>query len=378
MECIKVLQIGVSSYPGGVENATMNYFRSLNRERVCFDFVCMEDSLAYSEEIQRTGGKIYYLPSPKDHMLQFARELRDVINGGHYDVVHVNMLSAVNLLPVLFSQNTYAKRIVAHAHNSGLPRGGMKKAAHYVLKPLIPLLTKEWMACSPEAAEWLFGKHNVPKVRIMNNAIDFERFRFNSEVRKRMRKQYGLDESIPVIGHVGRFNEEKNHQFLLRIFQQVKRLKPDAMLLLVGAGPLQEPVRQQAARMGLSDSVIFVGGVEDTSPYYQMMDVFCLPSVFEGLGIVAIEAQASGLPCVCSMGVPQTAILTEEARRLALDDEKAWVCQTHSMLAQGRTESAEKNVQQAGYHIVLEAAKLEKYYQKGVAYGISQSSGNQP
>lgn len=361
MEQVKVLQIGLSSYPGGVENAIMSYFRHLDKY-IHFDFICTEDTLAYSEEIECAGSRIYYLPSPKRHMYRYAKELRSVINNGKYDIVHVNMLSAANIFPVVFSKGTYAKKIIAHAHNASLPGGGPKKAAHHILKYVIPLMTKDWMACSPGAAMWLFGKQHLPQVHILKNAIAYDRFRFDSTKRKQLREEYGVTDETPVIGHVGRFGKEKNHDYLVELFASIKKELPNGKLLLVGTGPLLEETKKLVARKELTDSVIFIGGVTDAAPYYQMMDVFCLPSKFEGLGIVAVEAQAAGLPCICSDGVPQEAIFTSSARRIALDETQLWVDSICDFLRRSRGAAVQSDVDRAGYNIAIEAKNLKDYY----------------
>lgn len=363
MENVKVLQIGLSNYPGGVENSIMNYFRHLGG-RVHFDFICTEETMAYREEIEGTGSTIFYLPSPKRHMYRFAKTLRSVINDGKYDIVHVNMLSAANIFPVIFSKGTYAKRVVAHAHNAGLPHGRIKKLAHHILKHLIPLLTTEWMACSRDAAKWLFGKKHLPQVYILKNAIDYDRFCFSVTTRKKMRNMYDIADGTPVIGHVGRFGEEKNQMFLIDLFARIKQKYPHARLLLVGTGPLLERVKQHAMDMGVADHTIFVGEVNDAAPYYQMMDVFCMPSTFEGLGIVAVEAQIAGLPCICSTGVPREAIFTAGARRIDLSEMPIWVDSVENALKEERSATVHQDMDCAGYNIAIEAKKLEGYYLK--------------
>ena len=364
MSVVKVLQIGLSSYPGGVENAIMNYYRFMDKEKVQFDFVCTEKRLAYSEEIEAAGGKIFYLPSPKGNMFRYGKALRKVINQEKYDVVHVNMLSAINLFPAVFAKGTCAKRIIAHAHNANLP-GKVKRFAHRILKCLVPAFTTEWMACSKDAAVWLFGKKGAVKTRVVKNAIDYDKYRFDESVRQEMRTQYQIGEDVPVIGHVGRFGEEKNQKFLVDCFAKVKEHLPGARLVLVGDGALQETVKQQACDLGVADSVVFVSGVNNAAPYYQMMDVFCLPSLFEGLGIAAIEAQISGLPCICSTGVPEATAIMKQTRRIALEKPEEWVCSIVDMLGRKRMCAAQEEIGRVGYSTADETVKLQEYYTKG-------------
>ena len=373
---MNILQIGLSSYPGGVENAILNYYRFMDKGKVQFDFVCTEETLAYSEEIERAGGKIFYLPSPKRNMLRYRKALRKVINEGKYETVHVNMLSAINLFPAVFAKGTCAKRIIAHAHNANLP-GRVKRAAHRLLKCWVRVFANEYLACSKEAAIWLFGKKGAEKTRIVKNAIDYNKYRYSEEVRQEMRARYGIPETGKVIGHVGRFGEEKNQKFLVDRFARVLKLRPETYLMLIGDGGLQQTVKQQVEDLHIADRVIFVSGVNNTAPFYQMMDIFCLPSLFEGLGIAAIEAQIAGLPCICSTGVPQATVITQKAKRVGLKNGDSWVSVILAMLEQNRAPAEETEIAGIGYSAADEAVKLQEYYLKGTVYETSQSANYQ-
>lgn len=359
---IKVLQVGLSSYPGGVENAIMNYFRFSDREKIHYDFLCTENSLAYSDEIEKSGGRIFYVPSLKKDIGAFKKKFSELLRAEKYDVVHINMLSAANIFPVVYAHRNHVKKIIVHAHNSYLPSGILKKTAHHLLKHTIGLFTKNFMACSPGAARWLFGSKKSKKAYILHNAVDYGRFSFNSEIRDVMRKKYGIDESTVVIGHVGRFNEEKNHKFLVELFCKYKKINRSSKLVLVGDGIMLDTVKKQVEDLGLVSDVIFVGSVSDASSYYQMMDLFCMPSHFEGLGIVAIEAQSSGLPCICSTGVPNEAIISCAAKRISLDDNEKWLSEMVRMGKMPRISNMERSLTEAGYNIICESKKLENYY----------------
>lgn len=362
MDSVKVLQIGLSSYPGGVENAIMNYFRFLDKEKIHYDFLCTENILAYSDEIEKNGSKIFYLSSPKKSIGAFKKEFSALLKKESYDVVHINMLSAANMFPVIYAHRNHVKKIIVHAHNSYLPSGILKKTVHHALKHTIGLFTENFMACSPGAAKWLFGYKNLDKTFILHNAVDYSRFAFNPELRSAMRKRYGIDASTVVIGHVGRFNEEKNHNFLVELFCKYNKINRSSKLILVGDGKLLDTVKKQVENLDLLSDVIFIGSVSDASSYYQMMDVFCMPSYFEGLGIVAIEAQASGLPCICSTGVPQEAIISDAAMRISLDDSEKWLNEMIKMGKTPRVSHMERSLTEAGYNIICESKKLENYY----------------
>lgn len=362
MSAVKVLQIGLSSFPGGVENAIMNYFRFMDKNKVHFDFVCTESSLAYSEEIEISKSRIYYLESPKTNPIKYLNDLTNLIKDKEYDVVHINMLSAANIVPLIAAKKANVKKIIIHSHNSSLPSGRLRKMLHYFNRPFLSLYTSRYMACSKAASEWMFGDKNSDNVYILKNAIDADRFDFNIQQRKKLREQYKIHDDAVVIGHVGRFAEEKNHSFLIDCFYALQNELPNSYLLLVGDGILKEEICLKIAEYKLEEKVIMTGNVNDTSKYYMMMDVFCMPSKFEGLGIVAIEAQASGLPCILSTGVPKSAVVLDSSERISLDETNQWVKAIVEKSSQARNYDAKPAIQVSGYDVHSEVEKLEKYY----------------
>ena len=201
----------------------------------------------------------------------------------------------------------------------------------------------------------------------LKNAIDYKRFKYNPKVREKLRRECGIDERKFVLGHVGRFGEEKNHSFLIDILYEVKKIECNIVLLLVGTGDLFDSIQEKVKRLGLMDSVIFVGGVLDTAPYYQMMDAFCMPSKFEGLGIAAIEAQASGLPVICSTGMPSEVVLSEHVKRISLEQKDEWIESIVNLSdVCRRNTKAHINLIKSGYDVSYEAQKLVKYYTNNV------------
>ena len=253
-----------------------------------------------------------------------VKQLKRFLQEHHYDAVHINIGSFFPVLCCAYAaKKAGVKQIITHSHSAGI-YSRRKRFFANIFKPLLPHYATDLCACSELAALNLYPEKLVRegKIRIIRNAVDAERFRFDPEQRQQIRAQLGLG-SEPVVGHVGRFVEVKNHKFLLAVFRELKKSVPDAKLLLVGDGELLPKMQKTAAEMGIADSVIFAGRQMNVPLYYQAMDIFVLPSTVEGLGIVAIEAQIAGLPSFVSAVVPHEVYVTDLCRSFKLEDGEA-------------------------------------------------------
>ena len=215
---------------------------------------------------------------------------------------------------------------ICHNHTTAHWGEGKKTLLKYILRPFNKLFATDYFACGEKAGRWMYGNRcfNAGRVHVMPNAIDTKKYEFDQDARVRLRNELNIPQNAFVVGHVGRFMYQKNHPFLLQVFKEVLRLRENAFLLLVGEGELQETIRQSTREQGLEDKVIFTGARQDVSKLYSAMDVFCLPSFYEGLPVVALEAQANGLPCVFSDRMTEEILLTSKAVQLALDDPERW------------------------------------------------------
>lgn len=222
------------------------------------------------------------------------------------------------------------------------------------------------MACSELAGRWLFGDKTFDqgKVYILNNAIDLSKFKYNEEVRKNKRKELEIDDDTFVIGHIGRFVQQKNHTFLIDVFNEVQKKKANAKLILVGQGPLKDEIENKVKNLNLENKVVFLGQREDVDELYQAFDCFVLPSLYEGLGMVLIEAQASGLPCIASTEIPDIARVTEKLKFVRLDENIDYWKNSILKLSdlKNRKEDQLQDIQNRGYNIEKEVEKLEILY----------------
>lgn len=315
---MKVLQVGLGDNPGGVETFAMNYARKLAGKGVIFDFVSMYGAIAYADEIRRLGGEIFLIPNIKKNYFGYVRRFRKILQKGDYDAVHINMLSAANIVPLRLAKEAGIKRIIAHSHNEATP-GLVRKLMHYMNRAGIGRYANIKLACSMKAAIFMFGKQCCRKQEIMiiKNAIDVGCFLFSEQERKNIRGILKWDERL-VIGHVGRFGIQKNHNAIVEIFREVLKYEPQAVLCLIGDGELRQEIERKLKEYGIYDQVYFAGVQSEVWRYLSAMDVFLLPSLFEGLPFALVEAQANGLPCVVSDVVSKEAIITDRVITLSL------------------------------------------------------------
>lgn len=298
---MRVLQVGLGNIGGGLEAFVMNYYRELSKMDVQFDFVCMYGKIAYEKEIRTLGGRIFYVPNVKKNYLGYVKRFKQILKKGNYDVVHVNMLSAANIVPLRLASKAGVRKVIAHSHNSSCP-GMVRKFMHWCNRARIKRYATDFFACSEVAGRWLFGNedYDAGKVVIVHNAISMERYLFSEDHRAIVRSAFGWGNRF-VVGHVGRFDPQKNHEGLLDIFKEILKKRPDAVLALIGSrGGQYENILERVKSENLEDKVFFLGKRTDIGAFLSAMDVFLFPSLYEGLPFALVEAQANGLTCVIS------------------------------------------------------------------------------
>ena len=357
---IRVLHIVTYMGRGGLETMLMNYYRNIDRNKIQFDFLTHRDFEAdYDQEIKALGGRIYHLPKLNPYSKKYLQELeRFFEKHKEYKIVHSHLDCMAGI------QLKYAKKKgvpvrIAHSHNCSQEKD-LKYPLKLVFKRSIARYATYLFACSHAAGRWMFG--NRP-FAVLYNAIDAEKYIFNEAIRTQMRKELKIEQDTLVIGHVGRICPQKNHDFLLEVFEELLKKHPNSTLLIVGEGPTEGKIKLKCERMGLSDKVIFTGGRSDVPELLQAMDVFVFPSLFEGLGIANIEAQAAGLPCLISDKVPMECEKTKGLiHQLSLESGKAhWAdCVLDAAKTERRNVFGE--IRDAGYDIKENAAKLGEFY----------------
>lgn len=364
---MKVLQVGLGNNPGGVETFALNYNRELAKKGVVFHYVSMYGAIAYEDEIRQLGGKIFIVPNVKKNYFGYVKAFKKILAEGNYDVVHVNMLSASNIVPLRLAKAAGVKKVIAHSHNGSTP-GLIRKVMHRMNQPKIFGYANVLLACGNEAAKFMFGEKYCDKneVSVVANAIDVEKHLFSEGERDALRGVLGWEDSL-VIGHVGRFGVQKNHAAIVEIFREVVKLEPKARLCLVGDGELRLEIEQKLKEYGIYEKVHFAGVQREVWRYLSAMDVFLFPSLFEGLPFVLVEAQANGLPCVVSDTVSEEAFLTDEVTTLSLQQCYAdWAEKIIDYSKHIRPDIDETRdvLKRAHFDIDVEAERLLRLYQE--------------
>lgn len=363
----RVLQV-VSSLQtgGGVQTMLKNYYSHIEPMSFKSDFVvCGKEIGGMESWFEKYGAHIYHISPRAKHPVKNLCALYRILKDGHYDVLHCHQ-DYHGAAAVAIAKHLGVPVRIIHSHQAFPPENTLKKIRRYFGRHIIMRDASVLAACGEAAGLWLYGKKTVESgcVEILRNAIDVDAFSFTQEGRNRLRNELGISEKVIAVGHVGRFAEQKNHSLLVNIFAEFHRQRPDSVLLLIGDGPLRPAVEAQVAKLGIRNAVFFLGIRTDVPQLLSSMDLFLLPSRFEGLGIVAVEAQVSGLPCICSHKVPQEVKITENLcfmPEFSYTDCVAWSCMMERKLATGRTDGATA-AKMAGYDIYSEAKKLEMLY----------------
>lgn len=355
---IRVLQVVTYMGRGGLETMLMNYYRNIDRDKVQFDFLTHRDERwDYDEEIESLGGKIYHLPKLNPFSKNYLNAL-DKFFKEHkeYQIVHCHQdcLSGVVLK---VAKKNGVKFTIAHSHSTS-----QDKNLRYILKILekkkIPKYADKLFACGKEAGEWMFNNNNF---EVLNNAIDTELYIYDKEKSYSMRKKLGIQNKF-VIGNVGRLYYPKNHQFIIEIFNEVQKIEKESVLLLVGEGSLRESIEKTIDELGLNDKVILTGIRSDVNELMQAMDVFLLPSLYEGLPVTMVEAQASGLKCIISDKVPIECKLTNNVEQIKLEESpQNWAKEILKYKKYERQNTKEEIVK-ANFDIKANAKYLQEFY----------------
>lgn len=368
MKKIKILQMPIANSQGGLTQYVLQNWKFINKEKFQFDFVTLSKSLDFADELTSQGCKIHYIScTSSENEEQFIVEMKKVLEE-EYDVIHLHTSYWNGILVEKLAKEYGCPKVIVHSHSTMVDIIDDEKRmeairVHNEYKKSFPLeYATHYCACSKPAAEWLYGEQ-IPKDKIVifNNAIDTEHFTFSKEIREKYRKQLDLNGSF-VLGHVGRFAYQKNHTMMLDIFKKVLDKVPNARLILVGNGPLEENIKRLAREHNIYDNILFLGMRHDVAELMQAMDVFLLPSLFEGLGFVLVEAQATGLKCLASDSLPRESKLTNHIRYLP-NNVNEWVDEIVQCSKGYSRRNNEALIEELGYSIRNYVKKLEKIYE---------------
>lgn len=352
----RILVVGMHNKIGGVETCLINYYRNINKEKIQFDFINMYEKLCFEDEILRLGGNIYSIPNVKKRPIEYYKKLIKIIEENGYKIVHINMLSAANVLPVIAAKKTNVEHIIVHSHNSNTPSGVIRKVLDRINKGVLLKYSTDLWACSELAGKWMFGRNK--EFKIINNAIDIEKYKFNEETRKKIRKQLNVEDKF-VIGHIGRFSYQKNHEFLINVFYELQKIEKNVYLLLIGEGELKDSIQKRVDELKINNKVSFLGTTKEIENYLQAMDIFVLPSRFEGLPVTGIEAQANGIDCIFSANISIETKINNNSVFLPLICEE-WVKKISELKHNVSLRRVERLIE--NYDIKINCRELERIY----------------
>ena len=371
MSKIKIFQfpIRIRKSNGGITRYAIRNWKNLDHNRFLCDFGTVSRQIHIQNEIEASGAGLKYISCyAEENYERFAEEMRSILQQGGYDVVHLHTRFWKSFLVEEIARDCGIPKVIVHAHNTEVnleeqeARSMAEKVHWQKRKEFNTSLATDFWACSTLAADWLFGEQ-IPRDRIviMNNAVEVEKFLFSQAIREKYRREFGL-EGCFVIGCIGHLAYQKNQEFLISLFAEVCKKIANARLLLIGSGPLEDEMNQQAEALGLSEKIVFACLDDDTKfGLLQAMDLYCQPSRFEGLPVSMIEAQTAGLMCLASDTITQEVAITENVKRLPLDTE-LWLERIVELSAGYERKDMYEVITAAGYNMKDQIKQMEELY----------------
>lgn len=341
----------------GMTTVIYNYTSAMDRSGLQLYFMTYGELKPVVRQRFEALGEILFVSDRKQSTLAYVKDFAALLKKHRFDTVHIHGNSGTMLIEVFLAKLCGVKNVMIHAHSTRTNH----PVVNAVLKYPMMWLTQECIACSTATGQWLYGRHPYT---LLNNAIDLEKFRFQETARQQYRAEFGIREEF-LVGHIGHFTEPKNHFFLIDIFAAFHKREPDSKLLLISDGPRFEQVKEKVARLGLEDAVIFAGRRSDVAAIYSAMDLFLLPSLWEGLPLVLVEAQVNGLPLLVSDVVTRDARCTDRLAYLSLErGAEAWAEAMQELRKKtfDRRENTCAAVAAAGFDIHVEADRLRQLY----------------
>ena len=359
-EPIRVLQMIASLYSGGSQAMLMNIYRNIDRTKVQFDFIVEHPEYDYYlSEIESLGGKVYTLPAFKGSNLKEVKDAwnKFFIEHPEYKILHSHSRSHASIyLPIA---RKYGLKTIIHSHNTS-NGSGIKAIVKNIMQYPLRFQADYYIGCSIKAGEWLFGERiiNSDKFFVLNNAIDADKYRFNEKIREEYRKEFNVIDKTVYL-QVGSLSKQKNHLFSIEVFNKLSKVKDNVVLYVAGVGDLKQDIEVKIKEYGLEEKVILLGRRSDISNLLQMADCYIMPSIYEGLSVAAVEAEASGITCILSDTVSKEVKISDNCEFLPLEVDK-WVDRLNNSF--NRIDSY-KQVKDAGYDAKDSAKKMQEFYE---------------
>jgi len=364
---IRVLQVVTALDGGGVERMLFNYYRVMNRNQIQFDFIVHSEEKGLLEDhFIQMNSTIFRIPTRQQSLIKNFALTKRIIKRGNYDAIHVH-LDMMSIIPLFLAMIFGIKIRIAHSHMATKPKGLLGRFKNKVFSFLIKAFANKLFACGIDAGISRYGLTTIKsnKVKVINNAIQISDYKFDESIRQVIRDEYQIENNEILIGHVGRFTQQKNHEFIINLFKKIYETNKRTKLMLVGNGELEDEIKLKVEKMGLGNNIIFCGIRDDVNKLMQAMDILILPSKYEGLPVVLVEAQCSGLSCLVSDTITKEVNVTGRIKYLSLNSEiKDWVNTAFEMLKTNNrlNNKSYVDIKNAGYDIEIEKIHLENSY----------------
>lgn len=363
MKQVKILEVIGSMNMGGAETLLMNILRNINKQKYELFFLCYGNKkFDYEDELTSLGGKIIRISTPTSNIFKNVKQIKKIIKDNNIDVVHCHTYFN-SMYALIAAKQCKIKKRITHSHNTISEKNPsiLKRFYFFVSKIIINLYSTDFLACGQEAGEALFFRNK--NFRIIDNGIILDKFYYDSEIREKKRKELNFSDGYQVIGHVGRFEEAKNHEFLIDIFDGYQKKHKDSILLLIGDGSLRTSIEKKIREKHLQNKVFLLLKRSDVNEIYSAMDLFLFPSLYEGLPVVLIEAQTNGLPIVASDTIDKDSDYTDTISFLSLQDSKdVWITEIDKRM--GKRTDNRKLMENSKYNIKNTVKQIEEIYSK--------------
>lgn len=365
----RILVFGLGTGIGGIGTFMMNLYRNIEHSEIQFGFVIPGNDAYLAKEIEQLGGEIYYITPKKDNVLKNISDLFNVLRKcrNKYDIIYFNLSALYYNLPFIFSKVLGYQLVISHAHTSEPKKSNknLRYFLHILNRKIVAKNSDYLFSCSNDATKWVFGDNDYVKEKtvIIPNGIDVKKYSYNVKTRKNMRDKLGITENDFVVGHVGRFSFEKNHVFLLDVFNEINKHRINSKLLLIGDGTNKLEIKDKIIDLGLEDRVIMTGARSDIPELLNAMDVFVFPSFVEGFGIALIEAQTTGLLAFATKNsVPEEVNVTGNVKfiELSVSPEK-WATEILNSVDISKRIDMRGTVRQSGYDVINLANKFQNF-----------------
>ncbi len=369
----RVLNVTECLQSAGIESYIMNVYRNIDRNSVQFDFLVTRNQKEfYDDEIKCLGGKKFIIDRMKIkstflRVIFESIEMYKFLKKEDYSIIQIHSGTPLRVFYLIAAKAAKVPKRIYHSHSAEVfgPHKGLyiKKKIFKLIRKLIPLYATDMLACSKAAARWMYPSEVQDRVKVINNGIILDKFIYDEKIRNEYRKKFNV-ENKKVIGHVARFNHQKNHTFLIDIVAEVVKKDSNYILWLIGNGELQQEIKEKVKQLNLEDNVKFLGVRDDVNKLMQAMDIFVLPSNYEGLPVVGIEAQTSGLKCLFSDKITDEVIITDKCKVIELNKEK-WITELLDFnINEENKRNYEKEIKNAGYDIEKTVQDLYMLYLK--------------